>query len=286
MTKKKTDIVLKLKDQVVEQPAMSPEVMISQAIDKGLSMDTIERLVALKERMDAAAAKRAYYEAMAAFQSECPIIKKNNPVKNKDKVTGADTTTRYKHETIEDIVQVAGPHMKNNGLSYSLDTTWENGNIVVSCKASHIQGHSEVGKFGVPIDPAKLSQQIIDRANGDDYHQFGENFSRDDIACNHDFDAIAEAYKMLYNHKGTNLVIALSDGKPNCDHCGNREYDQDKHRLSRIRTLIHDNERVAKTIGIGVLYDAEQFPTRILVNDLDELKTKLAEVLKKEIKRT
>jgi cobalamin biosynthesis protein CobT len=144
-------------------------------------------------------------------------------------------------------------------------------------------------KFGIKNDVAKMKRQIEDRANGDDYDQFrdqlGEHPNRHDIACNHDFDAIAEAYKMLYNMKGTNLVIALSDGRPNCDDCSSREYDQDKHRISRIKALIHDNERVAKTIGIGVLYDAEQFPNRILVNNIDDLKTELSKVLKKEIKR-
>ena len=139
--------------------------------------------------------------------------------------------------------------------------------------------------FGESVNKDKIWRQIVDRANGDDYDQFGKGYERHDIACNHDFDALADAYKRLYGMKGTNLVIALSDGKPNCDHCGNSEYDQDKHRIQRIAGLIHDNQRIAKTIGIGVLYEAEQFPQRLTVHDLGELKSKLAEVLKKEIKR-
>lgn len=135
--------------------------------------------------------------------------------------------------------------------------------------------------FTQKVDFAEMERDIENSANADDKYQA----TRSDISCNHDFDGLAEAYKMLYRAKGTNLVIALSDGKPNCDYGCPHEYDRDKHRPERIRTLIHDNERIAKTIGIGVLYEAEQFPKRITVFNLEELKTKLAEVLKKEIKR-
>lgn len=135
--------------------------------------------------------------------------------------------------------------------------------------------------FNQTVDMKAMQQDIEDAANGDGKYLEVRN---ETISCNHDYDGIAEAYKMLYGMKGTNLVIALSDGKPNCDLGGNH-YDYTKHDFNKIKALIHDNERVAKTIGIGVLYDAEQFPTRILVNDLDGLKTGVAAVLKKEIRR-
>lgn len=150
-------------------------------------------------------------------------------------------------------------------------------------KSIYIHKPFEISSF----DSGKMWKQICDRANGDDWEQFrdqlGSTSDNHDIACNHDFDAIAEGYKMLYNKRGTNLLIALSDGMPNCDY--DPSYESDKHRFERIKALIRDNTRIAKTIGIGVLYECTQFPDRIQVNDLSELKNKLAEILKKEIKR-
>lgn len=153
-------------------------------------------------------------------------------------------------------------------------------NVAVIGYNGVITHHKE---FEQTVDLKAMEKDIEDAANGD-----GKYLDvRDRISCNHDYDGIAEGYKLLYGKKGTNILICLSDGKPNCDMgCQqNPRYDQSKHDFNKIRTLIHDNERVAKTIGIGVLYDAEQFPTRILVNDLDGLKTGVAAVLKKEIKR-
>ncbi|MFA9262890.1 MAG: ERF family protein [Undibacterium sp.] len=158
---KNTKIVVSKNKVVQKPPESSPEILIAQAIEKGLTVDTIERLVALKERMDAAAAMRAYRKAMADFQAECPIIKKANPVKNKDK------TLRYKHEAMEDLVEVAAPIMQKHGLSRSFDTTWKDGNLVVICTASHIDGHSESGEFGVPLDKDAYmnNQQMVAAAS-------------------------------------------------------------------------------------------------------------------------
>ena len=57
---------------------MNPQALIARAIDAGASVDTIERLTALAERMHATMAKQAWHEAMARFQGECPAITKTS----------------------------------------------------------------------------------------------------------------------------------------------------------------------------------------------------------------
>ena len=55
-------------------------VLISQAIDKNASVQTMERLLAMRRELKAEYAREAYDNAMSAFQAECPIIKKTKNV--------------------------------------------------------------------------------------------------------------------------------------------------------------------------------------------------------------
>jgi len=116
------------------------------------------------------------------------------------------------------------------------------------------------------------------------------------LHCNHDYDALETAYKLLGKKKGTNLLMVFSDGRPSCDgggyYCGN-VYDQNKHQVSEIRKLINANRNV-KTIGIGIdcrevaaIYDnhvvADEDSTK---ENFDQLfKVGIVNILKKEIKR-
>jgi hypothetical protein len=77
-----------LAPQSTQSLELAPQTFITQAIDKGLSVEHLERLMALQERWQANKAKMEYVIAMKGFQSECPIIEKRKKVfeKNKSKI--------------------------------------------------------------------------------------------------------------------------------------------------------------------------------------------------------
>ena len=72
------------------EPKNEVAVFISQAIEKGLPVETMEKLFALREKVKAEQAREAYVEALASFQSEVPAIKKTKKVLNK---TGPSATS-------------------------------------------------------------------------------------------------------------------------------------------------------------------------------------------------
>ena len=124
----------------------SPEALISLAINKGVSVETLERLVALKEKVDANNAKKEYDRAMAQFQAKCPVIIKKKEVKEKDK-----TTVRYKYAPLDSIVEQTKSIIAQYGLSYTIQTDSDKEFLTAICRVTHTAGHSEDFSFKVPI---------------------------------------------------------------------------------------------------------------------------------------
>jgi hypothetical protein len=141
---------VKKRQPKVDLPA-TPENMLMTALKEGMSIEVIEKLLTLKERIEKNEAEKAYQEAMSKFQAECPVIPKKKPVKNKD-----GKTTRYKYAPIDDIVPIVYPIMTKNNLSFTvkthLETKDEISGMTAVAKISHILGHSETTDFWAPID--------------------------------------------------------------------------------------------------------------------------------------
>ena len=65
----------------------SVNVLISQALTANVSVETMEKLFALREKVKAEQAKEAFVTAMSKFQEQCPTIEKTKKVMNKDGLT-------------------------------------------------------------------------------------------------------------------------------------------------------------------------------------------------------
>lgn len=125
----------------------SVESFISQAIEKNLPIETMEKLFALMERAKESFAKSEYYRALAKFQSECPIIEKTKKVFEKN----STTKVRYSFAPIESIAKQIKNPLFENGLSYTFKTQNKEGAIVAIVKVTHVLGYSETSDFEVPI---------------------------------------------------------------------------------------------------------------------------------------
>lgn len=148
-----TDIV---KAEAQEETALtqqgsepSPAMILQRAVDSGASPEAVEKLVELYERLEARQAKKAFNEAMSAFQEECPVIEKQKDVRNSKKKGGG---LRYKYAPLDDIVKQVREPLRKCGLSYTIDTVVEEGWVTSKCKVTHVLGHSETTEFKVPID--------------------------------------------------------------------------------------------------------------------------------------
>lgn len=133
-------------ESVSQLPTSAADNFIAQAIQSNAPVETLERLMALKERYDAAEAKKAYIAAMQRFQSMKPELKRSADVSfGKDK-------TAYKFCPLVDIERALKEPLTECGLSYRFENYNENGAFGVTCIVTHEQGHSESTSMSAPAD--------------------------------------------------------------------------------------------------------------------------------------
>lgn len=130
-------------------PMVNPEMLIAQGIEKGLPVETMEKLLAMRRELKAEWAKEQYFAALAAFQVECPAINRTRVVLNSDK-----KTERYRYAAIEDILEQVGPVLERHGFSYTAKVEQGDASVTVTTEAHHRDGHTEGTTIRMPIDPA------------------------------------------------------------------------------------------------------------------------------------
>ncbi len=126
--------------------SINPENLILQAINKGMPVETIEKLLAMRTQLKQEWAKEQYDLAMAKFQGECPIIKKEKE--------GAKTNLgeiAYYFAPIEAIVSQVKDIIKDNGFSYGIETETLEKEVIVNCIVKHSAGHSEKSSIKIPF---------------------------------------------------------------------------------------------------------------------------------------
>src|SRR5574340_80663 len=76
---------------------MTPMELISNAVANGASIEMVERLMALQEKMEANEARKAFVAAMAEFKAEPLTISKNKHVN----FSTSKGETDYDHATLD-----------------------------------------------------------------------------------------------------------------------------------------------------------------------------------------
>lgn len=109
---------------------ITPMAMLAQAIERGMSPETIDKLMALGERWDNTQARKAFDVAIARAKAEIPVIKK----------TAAGHNNKY--ADLAAIARVVDPIIAKHGLSYRFRTV-QTDKISVTCVLSHEAGHFE-----------------------------------------------------------------------------------------------------------------------------------------------
>jgi hypothetical protein len=137
---------------------LDPQSLISQAIEKGAGIETLERLVALAERVQKITAKQAYDAAMAEFQRDCPPIFKTREARIATRTGGG---YKYTFAPLDEITAVISPHMGKVGLSFRWRVPspeeWKSDGdkIAQICRITHAAGHyEESGVVTMPVERA------------------------------------------------------------------------------------------------------------------------------------
>ena len=143
---------------------VNPETLIAQGIAKGISVEVMEKLLAMRKELKAEWAQEEYFKALADFQQACPEIKKTKIVYNKDGVT-----VRYRYAPIEDIVKQSKDLLKEYGFSYIIQTKQEEKLFTATCIVHHKYGHSESSSFGIPVESSQYMNAAQEVATAQTY---------------------------------------------------------------------------------------------------------------------
>lgn len=108
-------------------------------LDPAVDIEKMERMLAMKERMDERNAKISFADALSAARSEIPPIIKDATVD----FTSSKGRTHYQHETLAGIAKTIDQILSRHGLSYRFRTNQQGGLVMVTCIISHRDGYSE-----------------------------------------------------------------------------------------------------------------------------------------------
>src|SRR5262245_41287271 len=129
---------------------LNPQALITQALTANASIETVERLVSLAERVQTVTARQAWPGAMAAFQADCPPIPKGRKATIPLRSGGQYS---YTYAALQDVLGIVRPVMTKHGLS----TRWtgakaDHNSVTITCLVAHRLGHVEdSGPVTLPI---------------------------------------------------------------------------------------------------------------------------------------
>ncbi len=128
--------------QKTESPLMAAAALVQK--DGNMDVAKLKELLDMTERWEATQAKKEYVQAMSAFKANPPQIIKDRTV--------SYGNTNYKHATLHNVTSCLNKALSEHGLTASWVTSQENGNIKVTCKITHVMGHSEETCLSAPPD--------------------------------------------------------------------------------------------------------------------------------------
>jgi hypothetical protein len=161
----------KMKDQITETEVIpetqnAPMVqddsfasLIRTAITNKSGADVMERLEKmwqLKREIDKDEARKEYHRAMADFKANPPKIDKDRAVAFDTKTGGK---TSYRHASLANVTEKISQELSKYGLSASW-TTQQNGAVSVTCRITHVMGHSEETTLTAPADSSGSKNSI------------------------------------------------------------------------------------------------------------------------------
>jgi len=120
-----------------------------------IPIETVERMLALHERMQAEAARRIYFDALAEFQDAAPVVEKYAVIPD------ASGREKYRYAPLEHIVKQVGHVLRDHGFSYHFETEPDQGGVKVVCVSHHRSGHEERASVympGVQVPKANAAQ--------------------------------------------------------------------------------------------------------------------------------
>lgn len=224
-----------------EVRTLTPAEMLSRAIEKGVDVASLEKLVDLHERWEQNQARKAFNHAIAAAKAELPAIVKNREVD----FTSNKGRTNYRHEDFGQIARQVDPILSRHGLSYRFRTEQREGGLIeVTCIISHEAGHSVENSLCAGRDESGNKNNIQAVGSTVTYLQRYTLKAALGLAASNDDDAKgADPAKVIDDKQASELKGLIDDTETDvrqfCEHFGINslaalpvtEYGRAKHML-------------------------------------------------------
>jgi hypothetical protein len=205
----------KEKKEMAISQGSTPAAVVEYAIKKGASVDELEKLLTLQERYDANQARKSYNKAMADFKANPPKIEKDRTVKYGN--------TQYNHASLYNITEKVNAELTKHALSASWATK-QNGAVCVTCKITHVQGHSEETTLQAPADTSGSKNSIQAIGSTITYLQRYTLLALTGLATHEDDDGQAAATEYIDEKQLNEITDWMLDTKSNskdfCKHFG------------------------------------------------------------------
>lgn len=146
-----------------ENAAQQSFDLIRFAIESKVDVESLEKLVAMQQRIQDRLAAQEFAQAMAAFQRDCPSIKKTSTA---NIVTKSGGKFSYTYADLDEIASVVNPILAKYGLSYGFDSKLDKDLLTCICTVRHNNGHSVPSTFTLPTasESAMSAQQKVGAA--------------------------------------------------------------------------------------------------------------------------
>ncbi len=129
------------------------------AMDPSASIEKLERMMELKQRLDAQTAKSEFAAAFAKASASFPTIPFNGKSNN------------GKYATLKDIIGYTRPILSENGLALTFAINTGEAKIVVTAKLMHKSGHSEETSIALPADTSGSKNAVQSIGSSQKYGQ-------------------------------------------------------------------------------------------------------------------
>jgi hypothetical protein len=192
--------------QKTDNAVTTPAELISQAINKDLDIEKLEKLMQMKERWDKEQARKSFLSALAEFQIKCPELRKTKKVSF---TTSKGSTTEYHFAPLADIDRQIKQLLHDNGFSKKWEISDNSGKTKVRCIVSHVDGHSEATEMESASDDSGGKNHIQAKGSAIEYMKrytligaLGLTTADQDIdgrLPEMDVDKLHQVYMELYN---------------------------------------------------------------------------------------
>jgi hypothetical protein len=160
------EIVKARNGELIPQETMNPAQLLTLAVDKDLDISKLERLMELQKAWTIEQARKAFFSALAKFQSEVPEIRKSKKVGFDLKEGGR---TEYNYAPLADVVRQIKDTCRDCGLSYRWEIKDTKDEIAVTCLVTHVDGHTEKTTMVANPDDSGKKNKIQQRGSSIEY---------------------------------------------------------------------------------------------------------------------